>query len=391
MQPEDFVAKWRSVQFGEKQASQEMFLDICALVGHDTPVAFGNPEVFTFEKRVPGGFADAYYEEHFGWEFKGDDADLDAGLNQLLRYQVHLKTPPLLIVSSFRTIRIQTNFPGMETVRHEIPVAALDQREQLDKLRCVFHAPADFRPNRTLDAVTRDTADLFHAIVLDMERRNADPSASSGEKLARYLNQIMFCLYAEDAGLLPGGLFTQIVRNHFHNPELFDRAVRSLFQQMAGGGLFGADEVAHFNGDLFNTTETVEFSLNALFLLNQAAEKDWRNIEPSIFGTLFERALDASKRSQLGAHYTSADDIILVVEPVLMAPLRREWEEVPSRKPATCLISGERRNRDAAQCALGGFPADGLPRGGECWTRPAAAATSSTSPCAPCWTWKGWS
>ena len=259
-------------------------------------------------------------------------------MNQLLRYQVHLKTPPLLIVSSFRTIRIQTNFPGMETVRHEIPVAALDQREQLDKLRCVFHAPADFRPNRTLDAVTRDTADLFHAIVLDMERRNADPSASSGEKLARYLNQIMFCLYAEDAGLLPGGLFTQIVRNHFHNPELFDRAVRSLFQQMAGGGLFGADEVAHFNGDLFNTTETVEFSLNALFLLNQAAEKDWRNIEPSIFGTLFERALDASKRSQLGAHYTGADDISLVVEPVVMEPLRREWEAAEGE--VNRLISG---------------------------------------------------
>ena len=338
MQPEEFVAKWRNVQFGEKQASQEMFLDICALAGHDTPVAFGNPEVFTFEKRVPGGFADAYYEEHFGWEFKGDDAGLDAGLNQLLRYQVHLKTPPLLIVSSFRAIRIQTNFPGMETVRHEIPVAALEQREQLDKLRRVFHAPADFRPNRTLDAVTRDTADLFHAIVLDMERSNADPSASSGEKLARYLNQIMFCLYAEDAGLLPGGLFTQIVRNHFHNPQLFDRAVRSLFQQMAGGGLFGADEVAYFNGDLFNTTETVKFSLNALYLLNQAAEKDWRNIEPSIFGTLFERALDASKRSQLGAHYTGADDIGLVVEPVVMEPLRREWEAAEGE--VNHLISG---------------------------------------------------
>ena len=148
----------------------------------------------------------------------------------------------------------------------------------------------------------------------------------------------MFCLYAEDAGLLPGGLFTQIVRNHFHNPQLFDRAVRSLFQQMAGGGLFGADEVAYFNGDLFNTTETVEFSLNALYLLNQAAEKDWRNIEPSIFGTLFERALDASKRSQLGAHYTGADDIGLVVEPVVMEPLRREWDA--AEREVNHLVSG---------------------------------------------------
>ena len=385
MRPDEFVAKWRNVQFGEKQASQEMFLDICALVDYPTPVALNNPEVFALEKRAGAGKADAYLENHFGWEFKGDDADLDAGLNQLLRYQVHLKTPPLLIVSSFRTIRIQTNFPGMETVRHEIPVASLDQREQLDKLRRAFHAPADFRPNRTLDAVTKDTADLFHAIVLDMERSNADPSASSGEKLARYLNQIMFCLYAEDAGLLPGGLFTQIVRNHFHNPQLFDRAVRSLFQQMAGGGLFGADEVAYFNGDLFNTTETVEFSLNALYLLNQAAEKDWRNIEPSIFGTLFERALDASKRSQLGAHYTGADDIGLVVEPVVMEPLRREWDEASGKStPCWTKATMPPPARDWKPSS------NGWPRS-ESLTRPAAAATSSTSPSAPCWTWRSWS
>ena len=80
MRPEEFTAKWRNVQFGEKQASQEMFLDLCALVEHPTPVAFGNPEAFTFEKWVPAGFADAYLEGHFGWEFKGDDSDLDAAL-----------------------------------------------------------------------------------------------------------------------------------------------------------------------------------------------------------------------------------------------------------------------------------------------------------------------
>ena len=321
MRPDEFIAKWQNIQFGEKQASQEMFLDICALVEHPTPVSLNNPDVFTFEKWVPGGFADAYLEGHFGWEFKGDDADLDSALNQLLRYQVHLKTPPLLIVSSFRTIRIQTNFPGMETVRHEFPVAALDRKENLDKLNWAFHAPAEFRPDRTLDAATKDTADLFSSIVQDMEQQTVHP-----EVLARYLNQIMFCLYAEDAGLLPEGLFTRIVREYNHEPSTFDQAVRSLFRQMAHGGLFGADKVSYFNGDLFNSTQTVEFTGAALLRLYDAANKDWRNIEPSIFGTLFERALDASKRSQLGAHYTGAADIELVVEPVVMEPLRREWE-----------------------------------------------------------------
>ena len=96
MSPEDFVAKWRGVDFGEKQASQEMFLDICDLAGHPSPVDYGDKEVFTFEKWVPGGFADAYLEGSFGWEFKGSDAELPNALLQLLRYQVHLKTPPLL-------------------------------------------------------------------------------------------------------------------------------------------------------------------------------------------------------------------------------------------------------------------------------------------------------
>ena len=321
MQPQEFVAKWRNVDFGEKQASQEMFLDLCALVDHPSPVTYGDKDAFTFEKWVPGGFADAYLEGHFGWEFKGDDSELDGALSQLLRYQLHLKTPPLLIVSSFRTIRIQTNFPGMQTVRHVIPVAGLDEAGHLETLRRVFHSPDDFRPNRTLDALTRETADLFHSMVRDMEQRDVDP-----EKLARYLNQIVFCLYSEDAGLLPDGLFTRIIREHNRDPETFDIAVRNLFQQMSVGGLFGADRISYFNGDLFNSVDTVVFSPNAMLQLYEATRKDWRDIEPSIFGTLFERALDASKRSQLGAHYTDASDIALVVEPVVMEPLRREWE-----------------------------------------------------------------
>ena len=322
----EFVAKWRNINFGEKQASQEMFLDICALVDHPTPVSHGDRDTFTLEKHVPGGDADAYLEGHFGWEFKGSDNQLDGALTQLLRYQVYLKTPPLLIVSSFQTIRIRTNFPGMETIVHEIPVAELEQPEHLEKLRWVFHSPDEFRTNRTVAEATKESADLFTAIVEDMEQRQEDP-----ERVARYLNQIIFCLYSEDAGLLPNALFTQILREYSNDPATFDLAIRNLFAQMAAGGLFGTARVAHFNGDLFNDIDTVEFGPDALGKLLEATEKDWRNIDPSIFGTLFERALDATKRSQLGAHYTDPDDIMRVVEPVVMAPLRREWETVRDR------------------------------------------------------------
>ena len=346
MSPTAFVAKWLGSNFGEKQASQEMFLDICGVLGHPTPGDYGDKDVFTFEKPVPGGVPDAYLEGRFGWEFKGSDADLDGAMNQLLRYQVHLKTPPLLVVSSFNTIRIRTNFPGMETVLYEVPVAELAQQANLAKLRNAFYDPDQLRPGRTVDQVTRETADLFQAIVEDMEQHTGD-----SEKLARYLNQIVFCLYAEDAGLLPGNPFSEIVRGHNHNPELFDEAIRNLFRQMATGGLFGAVKIARFNGDLFSNADTVELSGTALLRLEEATRKNWRNIEPSIFGTLFERALDASKRAHLGAHYTSAEDIMLVVEPVVMAPLRREWESV-QQEVGDLLSDG---HDDAARVRLSGF------------------------------------
>ena len=346
MTPAQFIIKWSARGFGERQAAQTWFLDLLRLVRHPDPIEYDDRDNFTFEKPVPGGFADAYLAGHFGWEFKGRDTQLPGAFDQLLRYQVYLQTPPLLIVSSFELIRVQTNFPGKETVVHEIPIAELDDPTQLDKLRDIFFNPAAFEPQRTVEDVTRETALLFRDIVTDMERRN-----QSAEQLARYLNQIVFCLYAEDAGLLPEDIFTRITENHFRNPGYFNRAVQELFATMSEGGLFGYDEIAYFNGDLFDESDTVELSGVALFHLVQAVRKNWRDIEPSIFGTLFEGALDATKRSQLGAHYTGADDIMLVVEPVLMKALRREWDQ--TRRRADDLIAAQ--NPAAARDALDSF------------------------------------
>ena len=346
MTPQEFIQRWRNVGFGERQAAQTWFNDLLRVVGAPDPIEVSDPERFTFEKRVSGGFADAYLEGSFGWEFKGADAQLPGAFDQLLRYQVYLRTPPLLVVSSFQMIRVQTNFRDKETVVHDIPIAELGDPEQLGKLRDIFFEPGAFEPQRTVDDVTRETALLFGQIAEDMEQRGG-----GGEQLARYLNQIVFCLYAEDAGLLRSGLFSDIVRNHWKNPDVFNHAVKNLFDQMAGGGLFGADAIAHFNGDLFSESETVELSGVSLFKLMKAIDKNWRDIEPSIFGTLFEGALDATKRSQLGAHYTSPGDIMLVVEPVLMKPLRREWDD--ARHDAEALLA--QSDRDGALMRLKAF------------------------------------
>ncbi len=346
MTAQQFIDKWSNTRFGEKQAAQIWFTDLLQLVGHPDPIEYGDRENFTFERPVLGGFADAYKQGHFVWEFKSAEPQLLGAFDQLLRYQVYLQTPPLLVVSSFSLIRIQTNFPGKETVVHDIPIAELTDSEQFNKLRSIFFAPQEFDPGRTPEDVTKETALLFKNIVEDMERfRPAD------ERLAKYLNQIVFCLYAEDTGLLRKDLFTDITENHFRDPPRFNQAVNRLFAEMSAGGMFGADVVRRFNGDLFSGAEPVELSGPALFHLVQAVRKNWRNIEPSIFGTLFEGALDATKRSYLGAHYTSADDIMLVIEPVLMKPLRREWNAAKSNADAL-LADGK---RDDAFAALDAF------------------------------------
>ena len=159
---------------------------------------------------------------------------------------------------------------------------------------------------------------------------------------------------------------------------------------MATGGWFGADEIKHFDGGLFDDDTALALDSEGLDMLARVAAAGLVGaIEPTIFGTLFERSLDPGKRAQLGAHYTGKEDILLIVEPVLMAPLRRRWEEVQGRG-----VQAAAEKRDAGQAGrsapnldkqlrdlLLDF-ADRAGRGPACWTRPAAAATSSTWRCA---------
>jgi type I restriction-modification system DNA methylase subunit len=96
---------------------------------------------------------------------------------------------------------------------------------------------------------------------------------------------------------------------------------------MASGGDFGLEVIRRFNGNLFDNPAVLDLTPGDVKSITAAAALDWAAVDPSIFGTLFERGLDPAKRSQLGAHFTSREDIELVVDAVVMPPLRREWGE----------------------------------------------------------------
>ncbi len=140
--------------------------------------------------------------------------------------------------------------------------------------------------------------------------------------------RLMFCMFAEHVGLLPTSAFSRVVHVHKINPASLRVRLESLFAVMAGGGPNGPDDILRFKGGLFDDSDSIQLTPAEAATLDNLAGYDWANIEPSIFGTLFERILDPDKRSQIGAHYTRRDDIETLLTPVLLAPLGRQWEEV---------------------------------------------------------------
>ncbi len=137
---------------------------------------------------------------------------------------------------------------------------------------------------------------------------------------------MLFCMFAEDAGLLAESLFSKMLEEARKKPADFPALAGDLFRAMSKGGRIGYQAVEFFNGGLFENDTALPLDRKQIDLVRAAAALDWSAIDPSILGTLFERGLDPAKRSQLGAHYTDFDNIMRIVGPVVLDPLAREWE-----------------------------------------------------------------
>lgn len=127
---------------------------------------------------------------------------------------------------------------------------------------------------------------------------------------------------------MPEGLLKKLLQTAERRPHKSKDYFDKLFEQMERGGEFDLTEIAWFNGGLFDGRRALPLEHVEIQLLFAATSLDWSLIDPTIFGTLFERFLDPDKRAQIGAHYTDPDKIMLIVEPVVLRPLRREWDAV---------------------------------------------------------------
>lgn len=328
MTPHEFITKWQNSKLKERAAAHEHFIDLCRMLGEKTPAAVdASGQDYAFEvgatKSTGGrGFADVFKRGHFGWEYKGTHANLDTAFAQLQRYAVALDNPPLLIVSDIgTTIRVHTNWTNSVSKTYVIPIADLGDAEKRGWLKAAFADPDALKPKKTRQELTEEVAGDF-AELARLLRLRGHPA----EEVAHFVNKLVFCMFAEDVRLLPDAMFTRMLDRAIEDPAEFEDFARTLFAAMKTGGRVGFERVAWFNGGLFNDDRVFALTKNEIRIVRKAAGHYWGDVDPSILGTLFERGLDPDKRSQLGAHYTDREKIMMIVRPVVVEPLAAEWE-----------------------------------------------------------------
>ncbi len=342
MTPEAFIATWKNNPLTERAGAQQHFSDLCDLLNVEKPRDSAN---YCFErgaKKAGGGdgWADVWKRNHFGWENKKPGRDLNAALKQLTDYALQLENPPLLVVCDRERIVIHTAFTGYPDEPREIRIEQLIEPEARQILTWVFTDPEKLRPEKSTAAITAQAAGQFAQLAAAMRARGLD-----GQNVAHFLVQCLFCMFAEDEQLLPLGIFTDLLKNAGSDTDKAARRIEKLFTAMQKkGGDYGDHDIAWFNGGLFSarnaapgtartgSAKSIEIppltAADLQALHRAAADMDWRAIDPTIFGTLFERGLDPTARAPLGAHYTDTGTIAKLINPLVSEPLAAEWAKI---------------------------------------------------------------
>ena len=294
--PEKFVEKWSNAELRERAGAHSHFLDLCAMLGEKAPTdADPKGEWYAFERGVTKtgggeGWADVWKRGCFAWEYKSPGKNLDTALIQLKMYAGDLENPPLLIVSDMQEFRIHTNWTNMVQETYTLALPDIADARLRQKLKWAFDEATvhELKPSRSANATTEEVAKKFVAIAQNLRERGHDP-----EKVAHFVNRMVFCMFAEDVDLLPKKMFERMLEMSLVNPDEFVANAEQLFTAMANKhGRVGYDAIDWFNGGLFEDGTALELNREDIRVALEAAKQNWSEINPSIMGTLFERGLD---------------------------------------------------------------------------------------------------
>lgn len=367
--PEAFIALWQGVTASELSTSQSFIIGLCELLDvprpHATPeqdYMFERPVTFSFAdgSKSPGR-ADCYRRGKFVAESKKLKSSVGSERFSRTLLEAHAQAqnyaralpaeegrPPFLLVIDVGTvIEVYSEFsrsggtyiPFPDPRSHRISLAELTKPEIRERLRLIWTDPDRLDPSR----ISAEVTGLVSAKLAKLAKSIEDAGHST-EHVAAYLTRALFSMFAEDVDLLPKGSFLGLLQAHREKPDTLKNMLQVLWADMDRGGFSGAlaKNVLKFNGKLFKNADKVGYSLLLttvqIDLLIEAAKANWRAVEPAIFGTLLERALNPVERHALGAHYTPRAYVERLVLPTVLEPLRAEWTNVQA---AALLLANE--------------------------------------------------
>lgn len=356
---EAFIERWQHTS-GTERANYQLFLtELCTLLGLPQPEpasADTEENAYVFERRVDisspdgsnnRGFIDLYKRGCFvleakqtgrGLDTEGWDKAMLAAHTQADRYIRALSAtegrPPFLIVTDVgRSLEFYAEFtrsggtyvPYPDPGHHRIRLTDLRKPAIQERLFKLWHNPDALDPSKYSARVTRELSRTLADLARLLEQDGFDV-----ERVAHFLKRCLFTMFSEDVDLIPKGQFTALLERLKATPEHFPDAIRSLWETMNSGGYSGVlnSQILRFNGGLFQNINPIPLKAEQIQLLIDAAKHDWSMVEPAIFGTLLERALDPRERHKLGAHYTPRAYVERLVMPTLIDPLREEWRIV---------------------------------------------------------------
>jgi hypothetical protein len=357
-----FVDRWTASGASER-ANKDLFLtELCDVLGVPRPdpaTGDSDRDLYVFERdsvmqieggKVSIGHIDLYKDGCFVLEAKqGSAAEarrkgtarrdtpgwtvaMQAAFGQALSYARTLTNPPpfLLVADIGFCFDLYASFDGSTNYRpfprpQGSRIFFRDLPAHLETLRRVWTDPLGLDPTRNAARVTREIAAHLAELARSLEAGGHAP-----QRTASLLMRLLFTMFAEDAGLLPKHLFTKLLEERWvPDPSAFVPEVENLWQTMrTGGHLVGIGRIRKFNGGFFNEHEALPLDQEQLRLLLEAGKASWTEVEPAIFGTLLERALDPKERHALGAHFTPRAYVERLVRPTIEEPLREEWDLV---------------------------------------------------------------
>lgn len=287
---------------------------------------------------------------HRGWDVLMRNAREQAEQYARALPEHHVWPPFILVCDVGHAIEVFADFSGQGRNSRQFPdrggfriyLEDLRDTKVQDRLRLIWTDPHALDPAKHAAKVTRDIAGRLASVSKRLEERG-----HPAERVAHFLMRVLFTMFAEDTGLIERGRFTEVLGDARENPEGFAPMLEELWSRMDTGGFPTTLrlKVRHFNGGLFRERTAIPMEREEIGELFEAAKHVWTEVEPAIFGTLLEQALDKDERRRLGAHYTPRAYVERLVNANVIDPLQAEWE-------GAVLGTVERERKDDPQAAI---------------------------------------